>query len=447
MSGMKIFVVEDNVQYANFLDYQISINPDYEVEVFKAGKDILDNLHREPDAITLDYGLPDMTGSEVLEAIKEAVPHIPVIIISGQEDVNTAIELLGHGAYEYIVKNVNTKDRVANALKNISENNKLKKELNSLKKEIQEKYDFEKIIKGNSPAIRRVFMLMAKGSKTNINVSITGETGTGKELVAKSIHYNSNRNSKPFVAVNVAAIPLDLMESELFGYEKGAFTGAQSRRLGKFEEAEGGTIFLDEIGEMPVSMQAKILRVLQEKEITRIGGNETVKIDVRIIVATHKNLIEEVKKGCFREDLYYRLLGLPIELPPLRDRGNDVLILSNFFLKSFCEDNEMQELIISQAAKEKLLKYPYPGNIRELKAIIELAAVMSSGESLEAEDVSLNASSSISDLFMEELSLRDYTNKIVRHFLDKYDENVILVADKLNIGKSTIYRMLKNKEI
>lgn len=444
---MKVFVVEDNVQYATFLDYHISQNPEYVVETYKSGVEVLNNLYRLPDAITLDYGLPDMNGNRVMQHIKDAYPDVPIIIISGQDDVSTAIELLDHGAYEYIVKNDNTKERVSNALKNIRKEYLLKRELKSLKEEIQQKYEFDKVIKGTSPAIRKVFNLMSKATKTNINVSVSGETGTGKELVAKSIHYNSNRASKPFVAVNIAAIPKDLIESELFGHEKGAFTGAVSRRIGKFEEAGSGTIFLDEIGEMPINMQAKILRVLQEKEVTRVGGTETVKIDARIIVATHKKLLDEVKKGVFREDLYYRLLGLPIELPPLRERGNDVILLANHFINGFCEDNDMEPLVLGQGAKEKLLKYPFPGNIRELKAVVELAAVMCSTRVIEAEDITLNATSSISDLFMEELTLRDYTNKIVRYYLDKYDENVVLVADKLNVGKSTIYRMLKNKEI
>ena len=288
---------------------------------------------------------------------------------------------------------------------------------------------------------------MEKAAKTNINVSITGETGTGKELVAKAIHYNSERKKKPFVAVNMAAIPTELIESELFGHEKGAFTGALNRKPGKFEEANKGTIFLDEIAEMDLSLQSKLLRVLQERELVRIGGNETVKLDVRIIVATHRNLAEEVKKGNFREDLYYRVMGLPVELPALRERGADILLLAKYFLDEFCKENKLPQQTINADAKEKLMAYNFPGNIRELKAIMELAAVMSNGSEVKSADITFNSTKG-SDFFLaEEKTLREYTNHIISHYLKKYDNNVLYVADKLDIGKSTIYKMLQQKEI
>jgi two-component system response regulator AtoC len=252
---------------------------------------------------------------------------------------------------------------------------------------------------------------------------------------------------RPFVAVNVSAIPKELMESELFGHEKGAFTGASSKRIGKFEEANKGTLFLDEIAEMDLTMQSKLLRVLQEKELNRVGGNQLVKIDLRVIVATHKNLLEEVRKGNFREDLYYRLLGLPIELPPLRDRGSDVLLLAKFFIDEFCKENKMQKITITPAAQEKLMKYPYPGNVRELKAIIELAAVMTNDSVINEEDINFHSTSSMTDLLLQETTLEEYTRRIIRSYLKKYDNNIILVAKKLGIGKSTIYRMKKNGEI
>lgn len=249
------------------------------------------------------------------------------------------------------------------------------------------------------------------------------------------------------MAVNVAAIPRELIESELFGHEKGAFTGAVSRRLGKFEEANKGTIFLDEIGELDISLQAKLLRVLQEKEITRVGGNTVVPIDTRIIVATHKNLADEVKKGNFREDLYYRLLGLPIELPPLRDRGADILVLAKFFMDAFAKENGMGRKTLSAEAQEKLLAHPYPGNVRELRAVVELAVVMADDDEIKANDVNLAANNNEKDFLATERSLREYTTDIIQRFLNKYDNNVLLVADKLDIGKSTIYRMIQNKEL
>lgn len=445
---IKIFIVEDDPAYNKFLQYVLNLNPDYEVEVFTSGKSCLENLNKQPAIITLDYSLPDIPGEEVLKKIKEFNNEIDVIIISAQENIRTAVELLKLGAYDYIAKDEETKDRLLNAVRNARNKISLVKEIDSLRQEISQKYNFEKSIIGNSPAIKKVFNLLEKAVKTNITVSITGETGTGKELVAKAIHYNSSLNKKAFVAVNIAAIPSELIESELFGHEKGAFTGAITRRAGKFEEAHGGSIFLDEIGEMDINLQAKLLRVLQEREVTRIGGNQVVPVNVRIIVATHKNLAEEVKEGNFREDLYYRLLGLPIHLPPLRERDTDVLLIAKSFLKSFSEENNLPPFRLSAEAQEKLLKYPFPGNIRELKSVIDLAAVMADNNDNEIkdEDITFAHVSRENSLMLEEMTLRDYTFKIIMYYLDKYDNNVIKVAKKLDIGKSTIYRYLKEME-
>lgn len=447
MKTVKIFVVEDDPMYAKILDYHLSQNPDYEIKVFNDGKSTLEHLYENPSIVTLDYSLPDISGLKVLKKIQEHDPEIPVIIISGQEDVSTAVNLLKEGAYDYITKDKNTKDRLWNSVKNIREKIKLKEEISELREEIGKKYEFNKVIKGNSPALKHVFNLMEKAAKTNITVSITGETGTGKELVAKAIHYNSKWKRKPFVTVNVSAIPKELIESEMFGHEKGAFTGANERRIGKFEEAHQGTIFLDEIGEMDMSMQTKLLRVLQEKELTRVGSNKVIKVETRLVVATNKNLLQEVKNGNFREDLYYRLLGLPIELPPLRDRGNDILILAKHFADEFSEENQMGQMIITPEAQDKLLKYPYPGNVRELRAVIELAAVMANDNKITPEDINFHSTSSMNDLLMEETTLKEYERRIIKNFLKKYDNDILLVAKKLDIGKSTIYRMKKNGEI
>lgn len=443
---VKIFVVEDDPAYTKFLKYVLGLNPDYEVEFFTTGKECLNNLHKNPAVVTLDYSLPDMPGEKVLSQIRAHDPNINVIIISAQEKIGTAVDLLKLGAYDYITKDHETKDRVLNSINNARNKSSLIKEIDYLKKEISEKYEFEKSIIGSSVAIKKIFSLLEKACSTNISVSISGETGTGKELVAKAIHYNSKRKNKPFVAVNIAAIPRDLIESELFGHEKGAFTGAITRRIGKFEEAEGGTIFLDEIGEMDPNLQAKLLRVLQEREITRIGGNQVIKLDVRVLAATHKDLTEEVKEGRFREDLYYRLLGLPIQLPPLRERGNDVILIAKFFLDNFTKENQMPKFKISQEAQQKLLQYPFPGNIRELKSVIELAAVMATEQEIKPQDISFNNSTRIESFLHQEMPMEEYMYRIIRHFLNKYDNNVLEVAKKLNIGKSSLYRYLKEME-
>ena len=443
---LKIFVVEDDPTYTKFLQYVLGLNPDFEVEYFENGKDCINNLHKKPSVITLDYSLPDLTGEEVLKEIKEQSPSSNVIIISSQEKIGTAVELLKLGAYDYITKDEETKDRLLNSINNARKNVSLLNEISHLREEISEKYEFGNSIIGNSKAIKNVFSLLEKAVKTNITVSITGETGTGKELVAKAIHYNSTRKKKKFVAVNITAIPNELIESELFGHEKGAFTGAATRRIGKFEEAHGGTIFLDEIGEMDLNMQAKLLRVLQEREVTRVGGNDVHKIDVRVIAATHRNLSEEVKNGNFREDLYYRLLGLPIHLPPLRDREGDIITIAKFLLKQFCKDNNLPALSISKEANEKLLKYHFPGNVRELKSIIELAAVMADDGVIGENEITFNSLSREEGFVFEEMTMRQYSFKIIRHFLNKYDDDIPTVAEKLDIGKSSIYRYLKEME-
>lgn len=446
-SPFKIFILDDDVWYSELLEYHLSLNPDYEIKKFNAARDCLASMHERPDVVTLDYSLPDISGAEVLRKIKELHPDTQVIIISGQDDVATAVDLLKKGAYDYLVKDEETPERLWNTINKIGENVSLRAEISRLREEIGHKYDFSNVIIGNSEPIRRVFYMMEKAAKTNITVSIHGETGTGKELVAKAIHYNGPKKSMPYVAVNVAAIPRELIESELFGHEKGAFTGAMSRRLGRFEEAGKGTIFLDEIGELDISLQAKLLRVLQEKEITRVGGNAVVPVEGRIIVATHRNLPDEVKKGHFREDLYYRLLGLPIHLPPLRDRGGDILMLAKTFIDAFTKENGLGKKTLSAAAQQKLLSYPFPGNVRELKALAELAVVLSDEEMIQEQEINFSASNANKDFLATERSLKNYTIEIVQYFLDKYDHNVLLVAEKLDIGKSTIYRMIQSNEL
>jgi transcriptional regulator with PAS, ATPase and Fis domain len=288
---------------------------------------------------------------------------------------------------------------------------------------------------------------MEKASQTNISVSISGETGTGKELVAKGIHYNSSRSHNPFVAVNLSAIPEGLIESELFGHEKGAFTGVESQKTGKFELANSGTLFLDEISDLNMNIQAKLLRVIQERELTRVGGNEVIPFDVRIITATHKNLSTVVSEGKFRQDLYFRLLGLPIEVPPLRQRGNDVILLAKHFVNEFCRENGLEPKNISEESKQMLFSYHFPGNIRELKAVMELACVMTNTDIIKPAHLNMRVEENLHQLLSSEKTLQEYNYEIIRYYLNKYNQNVRLVASKLDIGKSTIYRLLQKKEL
>jgi DNA-binding NtrC family response regulator len=443
---LKIFVVEDNEWYNKLLVYTLSLNQDYEVKSFFNAGDFLNCLYESPDIVTLDYRLPDISGLEVLKRIRQENSDIQVILISEQEDINMVVTLLKLGAYDYITKSEDIKDRLLNTIQNLRQGISLKRQISTLQREIQKKYSFHQSILGESPAIKNVFDLIEKAVDTNITVVISGETGTGKELVAKAIHYNSMRKDKSFVPVNVPAIPSELIESELFGHEKGAFTGASSRRIGRFEEANGGTLFLDEIGEMEQNLQTKLLRVLQEKEIVRIGSNKPVKTDCRIIAATNKNLKEEVKKGNFREDLYYRLQGLPIDLPPLRDRANDILILARHFIENFCNENNIPLKRLSVQAQQKLMNYTFPGNVRELKSLIELAVTLSVREEIEPSDFVLDDGDPLSAITRDDLTMREYELKILKATLKKNNDDINLTAKKLNIGISTIYRMLKEEK-
>ena len=446
MSDFRIFVVEDDSWYAELLKYHLSLNPDYEVEVFNTGKECLNNLHKKPAVITVDYSLPDMNGKELLGRIRQQLPGVAIVIISGQEDITTAVELLKEGAFDYIVKNEDTKSRLWHTVQRIRENYDLREENERLLKEVVRKYDFSKIFIGTEKANKETFSLMERAASSQITVSVTGETGTGKELVAKAIHFHSVRSKKPFIAVNVGAIPKDLIESELFGYEKGAFTGAVARKTGVFEDAHQGTLFLDEVAEMDLNMQTKLLRVLQEREVRRLGSTQLVKVDVRLITATHKNLAEEVSKGNFRADLFYRLMGLPIHLIPLRERGNDIILLARHFVKSFCKEQGRNVLNLSDEAVQKLLKYKFPGNVRELKATIELAVILADGDSIQASHLNFIPVETMEEDYQENMTLEDHIERIVRNSLMKHNNNPTEVSRILGISRATVYRYIKKFE-
>lgn len=441
-----IFIVEDNDWYRKLLEHNLSLDPDLTVRSFATGKELMAALKDGPDVITLDYRLPDINGGKLLKSIKEFNEEIEVIVISEQEDIETAVELLKAGAYDYLVKSKDIREKLFNSIKNIRKKVRLIRRIDNLEKELGKRYSFENTMIGNSRAIRDTFRMISKAVESNITVIITGETGTGKEVTARAIHYNSERKRKPFVAINMAAIPAELVESELFGHEKGAFTGASSRRIGKFEEASGGTLFLDEIAEMNFNLQAKLLRVLQEREITRLGSNTPIGTDCRIIVATSSNLRNEVESKNFREELYYRLMGLPIHLAPLRDREDDIILLAKFFADEFCRENQRPVKKISEEARLKLRRHSWPGNVRELKSAIELAALMSDSDAITAEDISLESTGPAQLEKTGELSLREYNHNIVKHLMQKFNNNTRLVAKQLDIGQTTVYRMLKEMD-
>lgn len=445
---VRIFLVDDDPFFGEMLKYHLQLNPDYEVFLYSSGKECLSELYRNPDIICIDFGLPDIQGDDLFKQIKTLYPDLPIIVISGQENISVAIDFLKQGAKDYIVKNEHTKELLWSSIIRLRENISLKQEVEELKDELEKKYSFEKTIIGQSESIKSIFSKINKALKSNINVSVTGETGTGKEVVARAIHYHSSRKNKPFVAVNMAAIPKDLVESEFFGHEKGAFTGATDKSVGKFEQANGGTIFLDEIAELDLNLQSKLLRALQEREITRVGGTQKIKLDVRLIIATHKNLANEVKKGNFREDLYYRVIGLPIELPPLRERDQDTLILAKHFIDLFAKENKTKPLILASDARKKLMKYNFPGNIRELKSVIDLACVMAESNEITADDISFYSLEKESEVFLsEQKTLKQYTTDIILHFLRENNNDVIKTAKILDIGKSTVYNLINSVDL
>lgn len=382
----KIFLIDDDEMYSNIIKLSLEENDVYDIHVFSSGDEFFSSLHLDPDIVIIDYNLPGMSGLEILKKIKHIDPNISTILLSGQDKLEVVVEAYNSGANNYIIKNDNVIFELKHCLENLRLSSNLRKEVHELREQIIDRNKYQSII-GESKPILNVLKLIQKIENTNLITLITGESGTGKEVVAKAIHYNSSRKRNPFIPVNVAAIPADLIESELFGHEKGAFTGATSKRIGKFEESHEGTIFLDEIGEMAMDLQTKLLRVLQDNKITRLGSNKEINIDMRVIAATNKNLADRVKEGKFREDLFYRLQGFLIHLAPLRERGNDILILAKSFLETFCKNNKMAPKTFSVSALENLLGYPWPGNVRELKSTIERAALMSNGTKIEAEDL------------------------------------------------------------
>ncbi len=385
--SIRIFVLEDDPIFGMTLKKAIEEdNSAYDVTLFTNGQDFLQELHLNPDIVSLDYYLPDVNGVEVLDKVKHHNSEIRTIVMSGQETAEVVVDAYNHGADKYIIKNDKAIVELLRSLKTFSENVNLRQEVEKLREQIMDRSRYDKII-GDSKPVLQVLKLIQKVEKSNILVLITGESGTGKDVVASTIHYNSPRKRKPFVAVNVAAIPEDLIESELFGHEKGAFTGAITKRIGKFEEANGGTIFLDEIGEMDMNLQTKLLRILQDSKVSRLGSNKEIQLDIRVIAATNKNLMDRVKEGKFREDLFYRLQGFLIHLPPLRERDNDIILLTNYFLQEFCKSNKMSKRQFTKPALQKMMDHDWPGNVRELKSVVERAALISDSEVISEDDI------------------------------------------------------------
>lgn len=439
---MKIYIVEDDLWYAKVLNHYLSSNPDYQIKIFNKAKSLLSELRNKPDVILMDYSLPDINGDKLLIEIKTKYPEIPVIVISAQENISVAVNLLKLGAQDYVVKNDYTKEILWKSILNINQTLKLKDEIFDLKNQIANNFNFDKIV-GNSPALKRTFPLLEKAIQSTINVSLQGATGTGKEIYAQTIHFNGSRKNQPFVAINMAAIPDDLIESELFGHEKGSFTGAFINKKGKFLEANKGTLFLDEISELNENLQAKLLRAIQEREVIPVGGNKATPIDIRLITASSKKLIDLVHQGKFREDLFYRIAGLPIELPKLIDRDNDVIILSNYFIEEYCKSNKLKLKKIDSEAVKKLKLHSFPGNVRELKSVIELACVLSSGDIIKPDDIQFYQKTESNTIPNFNKGLDEITAEIIKNSLLQNKYNISLAAKQLKISRTKIYAYIK----
>jgi DNA-binding NtrC family response regulator len=363
----------------------------YDVEQAESGDKALAKLRTEPfDLVLTDLALgAGPSGMDVLRASHEQHPETPVVMITAHGSEKIAVEAMKAGAEDYVPKPFDN-DEIRLVLRRALELTRLERENRLLRERVDREWRFENLI-GAGEVMRRVFETIRKVAETDLTVLVRGESGTGKELVAQALHQRSPRRGRPFVAVNCAAISRELVESELFGHEKGSFTGADARRVGKFEAAHGGTIFLDEIGDMPVETQAKVLRVLQERTFERVGGSKPVEVDVRVVAATHRDLAEEVRRSRFREDLYYRLKVVEIELPPLRERPEDVPALVGHFLEMVATRLGRPEMPIAPAAMARLARHPWPGNVRELRNVIEQAVVLAAGPAVEEEDLRLPA--------------------------------------------------------
>jgi DNA-binding NtrC family response regulator len=382
-----VLIVDDEVGARE--SFKMILKNDYEVFLAKDAEEAFQQIKvNSPDVILLDIILPDLDGLKVLEKIKQNDPDIIVIMITATKTVKTAVEAMKLGAYDYVTKPFDIDELRLIITRSLS-TKALEQEVKYRREEMDKSFDFGNII-GKSKLMKEIFKVVKQIADSKSTALIMGDSGTGKELISRAIHYNSNRKSYPFVTINCAAIPDTLIESELFGHEKGAFTNAIERKLGRFEVAHQGTLFLDEIGELSLATQAKILRFLEEKEFNRVGGSKTIKVDVRLITATNKNLNQLIKKGSFREDLYYRINVIPIVIPPLRERKEDIPILIDHFINKFSVENNKNVKGISKEALELLMQYEWPGNVRELENLVERVIALTFNEYIQLNELPLS---------------------------------------------------------
>jgi two-component system NtrC family response regulator len=446
MKKSSILLIDDDDSLRRVMEFSLT-EAGHTVRTAANGEDGLRLFDKDPfDAVITDITMPGMSGMDVLAKVRQRDAHIPVIVITAYGTIESAVEAMKQGAFDYITKPV-SRDELRLTLEKAIRMRRLEKENVELRAEVTDRYRFESII-GSSEKMKEVLDLAGRVAASDASLLITGESGTGKELLAKGVHFNSQRADGPFVAVNCAAIPDSLIESELFGHVRGAFTGAVKDKEGKFELADGGTLFLDEIGDLRIDLQAKILRALQEREVDRVGGGKPVSVDVRVIAATNKDIERAVKEGAFREDLYYRLNVITLFIPPLRERKEDIPLLASHFLKKFNKDIDVR---VDAGALSLLTAYGWPGNVRELENVIERASVLKRGALITLDELPEKLKKEkpgVEDIILnlpeQGISLEDLEKSLIIKALDKHKGNQTRAAEYLGITRPTlIYRMEK----
>ncbi|BCR05913.1 acetoacetate metabolism regulatory protein AtoC [Desulfuromonas versatilis] len=468
MSIRRILVADDEESIRWVLSKALT-KKGFTIDLASSGSEALELFRRTPyEMAILDIKMPGITGLDLLTQFQQERPEMLVIIMTAESSMKNAVEAMKRGAYDYITKPFDLDALDAIILK-AQKASAVSDEVTRLKEELKEHHQLDRTIIGKSQPMQEVYKILGKVAPSDVTVLITGESGTGKELVARAIHYNSPRLGKPFLAINCAAIPRDLLESELFGYEKGAFTGATERKPGKFEQANGGSLFLDEIGDMPLELQAKLLRVLQEKEITRTGGSNTISVDVRIVAATNQELKEKVRAKEFREDLFYRLNVVPIELPPLRERRDDIPLLVEYFIERAHEEHHVPAQGCTEEAMALLKNHSWPGNVRELENTLQRAALLSPDQLLGPADfpsllaspandeadgslealISNKLRSSLAQMDVQELDnlyemvLAQMERPLINIVLEKTRGNQVKAAEILGINRNTLRKKIQ----
>jgi two-component system response regulator HydG len=447
--NQSILIVDDDLAHRTMLKKLLG---GWGYEVFEAddGSVAIENVHKRPfDLILMDIRMLKVSGIEALEKIKIINPSIPIIIMTAYASVETAVDALKKGAYDYLTKPLDF-DELKIAINRATEHNRLKKENEDLKEKLGEKFDKQNMI-GRSQLMVKLLETAEQVASTEATVLITGESGTGKEMIANAIHYNSLRKNAPFIKINCAALAESLLESELFGHEKGAFTGADKRREGKFRQANGGSIFLDEVSEMSAAMQVNLLRVLQERELTPVGGAEVIAVNVRVIAASNKDLKKEMEQKRFREDLFYRLNVVALNVPPLKDRKEDIPLLAQHFLQIFAAKNKKNIKGFTPQSMEKIVKYAWPGNVRELMNAVERAVVLSRLEYLDADDmVLLMRDNQVTDddqlSLPENMPLDEVEKRSILEAVNACGGNKSKAARRLGITRKTLRKKLDKYE-